>query len=437
MKSNVEVLSGVQRKLQVEIPMATVQKAFQKVMSNIQKDVAIKGFRKGKAPLSTIRSMYSEHIKQDVVNDLIRNHFVEAVSQHELVPIGSPEFEFEDPTEDKNFTFAAHIDIRPEVKLKSYQGLEVLREKQISDDSKVNDTLERIRQSKTTNQDVLENRPAQMGDIAIVDFEGFVDGKPLENGAGTDHSLELGSKSFIENFEEGIVGMSVGAVKTLNLKFPNPYHSESLAGKPVDFKVTLKSLKKKVVPELNDEFAQSLGGVKDLEDLKKNIREDIESSEKQRIEEAFKNRLLKKLIELIPVDVPLSLLKEQKQALVEDVKKKMTEQGMNDQEFSDYITKWDKDLQGTASEMIQSSFIIDAIATDKKLHCTDEDVNAKFAEYATQTGIDEARIREFYSKPDQDGRLRYSITEKKVIDEIVKSIKVKEVDAKDLPENKK
>jgi trigger factor len=427
MKSNVEVLAGVKRKLNIEVPALTVQKTFNKVLENIQKSVALKGFRKGKAPLSTLRSIYSANIKQDVVNDLIRDHYIQAISTHELYPIGDPEFEFSDPAEDQDFVFAAHIELRPQVKVKSYKDLEIPKEKLVINEAKITVTLENIRKSQSTTQDVLELRPAQLGDIAIVDFEGFVDGKPLENGAGKDHSLELGSQSFIAGFEEGIVGMSLGGTTTLHLAFPNPYHAPELAGKPVDFKVTLKSLKKKVLPELTDEFAKSLGGPADLEELKKNIRAEIESTEKQRIEEDFKNQILKKLIALNPVDVPSSLLKEQKKALVEDVKRRMSEQGMSKDELPEYLTKWDKDLEGTASEMIQSSFIIDAIATEKNLHCTDEDVEAMIVDYAAKSGIEIEKIRNFYSRADQDGRLRYSITEKKVIDEITSSIKIKEV----------
>jgi trigger factor len=218
----------------------------------------------------------------------------------------------------------------------------------------------------------------------------------------------------------------------LHLTFPNPYHAAELAGKPVEFKVKLTGLKRKVLPEFNEEFFASLGGPKDLEDLKKTIREDLEANEKKRIEDAFKNRLLKKLVQENPVDVPASLRKEQKNSLVEDFKKRMTEQGMNASEFEDYVQKWDKDFDNTAGEMIQSSFLVDAIAKKHDLHAKPEDMSKKFQEYAAQTGIDEARIREFYNKPEQTSRLAYMITEEKVMEFLNKSVKVKEVSADQL-----
>lgn len=428
MKVQVESIGALQKKVNIEIPGTIVKSTFDKAFQGIQRQVTIKGFRKGKAPMNVIKGMYGDRVLQDVAQDLIQSHYPKALEAHNLDPISYPEFEFEDPSETKDFSFSATFDTRPEVKLKKTEGLEVLREKAEFDDSKINEVLENIRKSRAQLVDVTENRGAQMGDTAILDFEGFVDGKPLENGTGTDFNLELGAKQFIEGFEEGMVGMKVGEEKTLHLKFPDPYHSAEIAGKPVDFKVKLTALKTKQLPELNDDMVKSLGGgVNDVESLKKTIREDMEQSEKKRIEDAFKNRLLKALVEANPVDVPQSLLKEQKKSLVDDFKKRMSEQGMTEPDFKAYVEKWDKDFEKTAAEMIQSSFIIDALAKQNNLVCTKEDMDAKLAEYAKQTGIEETRIREWYSQPEQASRLTYMITEEKVIAHVMKSVKVKEV----------
>lgn len=427
MKSSVEKVSSLQRRLSVQVPQSIVAGAFDRVFQGIQKQVEIKGFRKGKAPLATIKSMYGDRVAQDVAQDLIQKHYGQALTEHKLDPIGSPEFEFEDPSEAKEFSFTASFDIRPEIQLKKVEGLEVEKERMEFDEAKVTQVLDNIRASRAQLVDVLEDRPAQNGDTAVIDFEGFVNGAPLENGAGQDHNLELGSNSFIAGFEEGILGLKVGAQKTLNLKFPDPYHSKELSGAPVEFKVTLKKLKKKELPELNNEFLATLGGPSDLDGLKKMIREDLEKSEQKRIDDAFKNRLLKKLVKENPVEVPASLLKEQKEVLIEDFRKKMNEQGLPQEEFQTYVSKWNSDFEKTAAEMIQSSFLIDTIARQNDLLCKKEDIDKKFTEYSQQTGIEESRIREFYSKPEQMSRLTYMITEEKVIDHLNKTVKVKEV----------
>ena len=434
MKAQIQVTEGLQRKLNVEIPAEAVKNAFSKVYSDIQKQVEIKGFRKGKAPITTIKTMYKDRVQGDVAQDLIQKHYPLALKEQNVDPINYPEFEFEDPTESKDFSFSAIFDVRPEVKLKQWEGLEVDREKFVLDPKRVEQVFDNVRNSKASLQDVLDNRPAQMGDTAVFDFDGFVDGKALENGAGRDQQLELGSKQFIEGYEEGIVGMKVGETRTINLKFPDPYHSAELAGKPVEFKVTLKGLKKKELPEMTDELLKTIGSNQTVAEFKKTVEDDIEQSEKKRIDDAFKNRLLKKLVAANPVDVPASLLKDQKAALIEDFKKRMGDQGMQESDFNAYIQKWDSDFSNSAAEMIQSSFLIDKIAQEHDLGCKKEDVDAKFEEYSKQTGIELSRIKEWYSKPEQMSRLTYMITEDKVVKLLTEKAKIKEVDAKDLKE---
>ncbi len=434
MKSQVEKGTGLTRKLNVEVPAEAVKSAFHRVFESIQKDVEIKGFRKGKAPLATIKTMYGDRVKQDVVQELIQTHYRQALSEHKMEPLGYPEFEFDEPKEANNFKFTASFDVKPEVKLKKYEGLEVEKEKIEVDDKKIEEVLQNIRTSRARFEEILIARPAQMGDTAVVDFEGFMNDQPLENGAGKNHNLELGTNQFIAGFEEGIVGMNIGDNRTISLKFPEPYHAAELAGQPVQFKVTLVSLKKKVLPELNDEFVKTLGGPASVEELKKTIHEDMSKSEEKRIQDAFKNRMLKVLVDHNPVEVPASLLKEQKESLIADFKKRMSEQGMSETDFLDYVQKWDKDFEKTASEMIQSSFLIDEIARKHELVATQEDVETKLVEYAKQTGIEEAKLREFYNKPESASRLAYMITEEKVVAQLLSTAKVKEVPKGSLPQ---
>lgn len=432
MKSTVEKMNGLQRKLNIEIPAEVVNSAFNNVFNGIQKEVTIKGFRKGKAPIATIKSVYGDRVAQDVVNDLIQKHYPVAVQEHKLDPISYPDFEFDQPNESKNFSFSAFFDIRPEVSLKKYEGLEVEKEKLTFDESKIDQVVENIRASRAKFEDIAILRPVQKGDVAVVDFEGFVNGQPLENGKGENHHLEIGAKQFIEGFEEGLIGMNVGETRTLNLKFPDPYHAPELAGKAVEFKATLKSIKAKVLPELDAEFLKSIGAPDTVETFRQSVRDDLEGNEKKRIEDAFKNRLLKRLVEANPVEVPASLMNDQKKSLIADFENRMKQQGMSEDDFKTYVGKWDGDFEKTAAQMIQASFLIDAIAKKYNLTCTREDLDQKFKEYATQTGIEEARIREFYQKPEQISRLTYMITEDKVIQFLQKTIKIKEVDGSTL-----
>lgn len=427
MKTSIEKVSNLERKMNIQVPAAVVQTAFDKVFQGLQKDANLKGFRKGKAPLTMIKSMYGHQVKQDVAQELIQQHYYKAIIEHKLEPISWPHFEFDVPEADQDFAFSAAFEVRPEIKLNKIDGLEVEKEAYNFDENKITQVLENIRASKAVLMPVTDSRQAQMGDVSVVDFDGYVDGKPLEGGKGENYHLELGSKNFIEGFEEGIVGMKTGDEKTINLTFPTPYHSKDLEGKAVEFKVKLKELKYKQLPELNEELLKSLGGPGDLEGLKKTIREDLEASDKKKIEQDFKNRLLKALVTANPVDVPPSLMKDQKEALIEDFKKRMSEQGMSEADFQDYVQKWDSDFAKTANEIIQANFLVDEIAVKNSLKATPEDIENKLNEYAAQTGIEITRLREFYGREEQSNRLAYQITEERVIELLTKTAKIKEV----------
>ncbi|MEY4615631.1 MAG: trigger factor [Pseudomonadota bacterium] len=430
MKTQLEKVSTLGRKLNIEVPAALVTSTLNDFYHGVQKQVELKGFRKGKAPIAMIKNLYADRVKNDVTQELLKVGFSKGLQEHKLEPVDYPEFEFDEVIDGKDFTFSANFEVRPEIELKTYEGLEVEKEIFSVDPKEMESILENIRNSRASSEDVTENRPAQKGDIAVIDFKGIIDGKPLDRGEGTDHPLELGTKSFIEGFEDGIIGMTVGQTKTLNLKFPENYHAD-LSGKAVDFEVTLKKLRKKVLPELSDEFVTSMSGAPStVEDLKKNIMKDLEDRQNKKTDESLKENLLKKLISVNPVEIPQSLVREQKKLLVQDMQKQMANDGMAEQDFAEYKDKWDADFEKTAKQMIHVAYLVDAIAAKHELHCKKEDVDAKFEEYAKQTGIDIGRIREFYSKAESMNRMVHKITEEKVIGFLIEKSKIKEVPAK-------
>ncbi len=436
MKTQVEKVSQLKRKLSVEIPAEVVSSTFDRLFKKAQKEADIKGFRKGKAPLATIKTVYGQKIKYDAANELLQLGFSSGLKEHSLNPVDYPQFEFDEVQEDTGFSFSADFEVSPEVELKKYEGLQIFKEQYNFNESEVDNILNNIRKSRANQVPVLEQRPAQIDDVAVIDFEGFVDGKPLDGGTGKDFSLELGSKSFIEGFEEGVVGMTVGSQKTLNLKFPENYQATEIAGKAVEFKVTLTALKKKELPELTDEFVKSLGGISSLEDLKNNIRTDIQQSEKKRIESEFKDRVFKALVDANPVEVPASLLKQQKEGLIEDFKKRMQQQGMGDAEFAEYVQKWDKEFDQNAKEILQAAYITGEISKKHELFAKKEDIDKKITDYVATSGIEEKKVREHFLRPEYADRFIHSITEEKVFEFIVSKSVVTEVKKDQLPSKK-
>ncbi len=432
MKSNLENISELERRLTIEVPDSAVKDAFVKAYQEIRKKAEIKGFRKGKAPLDAIRGMYGDSVKQNVIQDLVQKHYVEALTEHKVDPISMPDIQFDSIEEGAAFSFSASFEVRPEVELKQYEGLDVVREKLEIKEDQVETTLTQIQTSRSETKPVIEDRAAKDGDIAIINFEGFVDGGPLENGKSEGHELELGSNSFIPGFEEGIVGMKVDQEKTLSLSFPEEYHAPEVAGKPVEFKVKLTDLKYKSLPELTDDFAKSLGEYDSLDDLKTKIKEDMEKREGQRIKEELKNRLVKKLVELNPVEVPKSLLKEQTQALVQDFQQRMAQQGMSPDMFAEYQDKWGNDFEDTARHMIKSTFLMDKLAKDQNIEVSESDLNEKMQEFAEQSGLEIDRVKDFYKDPQRISRLEHQVTEEKVIDFLIGKASIKDVSSDEI-----
>jgi len=431
-KSKLETISALERKLNIEVPAVEVQAAFDRAFTGIQRNVTVKGFRKGKAPLATIKSLYGDRVRQDVVQDIVQSKYAAALQEHKLDPISYPAIEFDALEDAKDFAFTAEFEVRPEVTLKQIEGLPVKREKFVMQDALVDATIEDIRKGRAETAPVLEDRGAQMGDVATINFEGMVDGKPLENGSAEGHQLELGSKQFIPGFEDGVLGMKVGQEKTIAIAFPADYHVSALAGKPVEFKTKLTALAKRVLPEVNDEFAKSVGPYENVKALRDAITLDFEQREGKRVADDLKNRLMKVLVDRNPVAVPKSLLTEQKKALVEDMEKRMQQQGLGQESYEEYKQKWDKDFEQTASYMIQSSFLIDKIAMDNNLKATAADLEKKMQEFAAQTGIDVQRVHEFYGDNERRSRLQYQVTEEKVLDFLISKSKITDVSKEEL-----
>lgn len=433
MKSQVEKLAGLSRKITVEIPAEKVQQTFDRVYKAIQKKANIKGFRAGKAPIATIKSIYADQVKSDVVNELVNEAYAQALEENKLEPIGYPKISFTQIEDKKVFNFTADFEVRPDVEVKNFENLKVLKEKLEITDERIGQVLENIRTGQAELVTVFEDRAITTGDVAEVDFVGRVNGELLPNGSAQGHQLEIGSKQFIDGFEEGLIGMRIGESRNINLRFPEGYHEKSLSGAPVAFDVKLVGIKKKSLPELTDELAKKVGEFADLNALKAQIRKDIEEGEEKRINEELKNRVVRALVEANPVEAPTSLVAQQKEALIEDFKGRMKQQGLADGDFDQYKQKWDQDFQASATFMVKSTFLLDNLAEKLELRAKAGEIDQKIDEYAKQSGIEIDRIKEFYNKPERRSRLAFQVTEEKVVNYLVGKAKVTEVPKDKLP----
>ncbi len=432
----VEKTTGLGRKLSFDVPQTVVAETFNLYFQDVQKQVALKGFRKGKAPINVIRQMYTDSVKEDVAKHLARTGFYKAVEEQKLELIGSPEFHFEDPSEGKDFTVSAQFEVRPEVKLKKFEGLSVKKEKLEVDNKFMDQTIQQLRSYKDTFEDVLEDRAAVEGDQVILDFEGSTSEGLFEGGSSKDFKLKLGSKMMIPGFEDGVLGMKVGQEKTITVKFPTDYGAGNLAGKDAQFKINLNKIQKLIPGELGEEIFK-IYEVTDESELRAKINETQEKQERKRIQDQFQDRLLKTLVRENPVDVPVSLLEDQKKLLIDDFVERMKKEGLLADQIEDYLKKWDSEFQKTASEMIQGSFLVDALAEKFSLGCGPEDLDKKYQEYSEQVKMPLEKVRAHHEEDQKRlQRLAYLITEQKVISFLESKSKVQEVPGSEFKDEK-
>jgi trigger factor len=433
MKSNVEKISGLERKLSIVVPPETVNSMFEKAYKGIQSRVNIPGFRKGKAPMPVIKQKYKGHVISDVVNDLVKDAYVKALVEHSIDPVSYPQISFDNVEENQAFQFSATVEIRPKVELKKTSGLKVQKEKLEVGDKQVDEILKNLQDSKTQHVDSTKAALAQ-GDVAMIDFEGFIAGEPLAGGKGENYPLEIGSNQFIPGFEEKLIGMALGEERKIAVKFPDDYHAADIAGKPVEFNVKLNKIQEKKTPELNDEFAKTVGTYETLAALKANIRETIEKREATRISEDFRKRLLKVLVNENEFDVPKTQVSEQREVLLKDMQSRMQNQGLPEAELKTYEEKWAAELDDAAKFMIQSGYLVNELAKTKEVKITDEDRSAKLRAYAEESGISFEQLSQFYKKDESQSRLDYQIIEEKVLDLVAKDCKIEEVEKSKIKE---
>ncbi len=428
MKTSIEKVEGLNRKINVVIPADRVSETYNEMFMDLQRNVTLKGFRKGKAPITQIKSIYKDQIKSDVIKELLNKGFYQALSEHSLNPISQPRFDFKQTVDEgEEFNFSVEFDIHPEVKVSKFEGLKLTKKKAFFSDEKVNEVLANIAQNHADTVPVFEDRPVQTGDLVKLDFEGLMDGAPVEGATAQDHALEIGSGNFIPGFEDGLLGAKVGEKRELNISFPTDYHEKSLAGRPIVFKVDVKSINKQTPAAIDDALAAKVGEFKTLEELKTAIREQMTRDNETEAKKELSKMALKALVDANPIEVPPSLKAEQKQKLIEDVISRLKSQGMSEAEVEDYKTKWADDFEKTAHEMVVGGFLVDQLSKDLQIKPTENDIENQIRENAKMMGLDYQRVKEFYSKPERRSSLRFQLTEEMVIEHVISKAQITEV----------
>jgi len=426
MDVQVQEVSSIRKKLSFTVPAELVDTEIDKTYKKIAKTAKIKGFRPGKIPQSVLERYYEPQMQEQVAGRLVNDTWFEALAKHKVAAVAGPEIvDSSSVAKGQPFTYAAEVEVKPELEVKGYTGLSLEKEKFIADPKVIDERLEEMRTSRA-EMAVSKRKIVRDGDFAVIDFEGFLDGVPFDGGKGSDHLLELGSGSFIPGFEEQVVGMKRGEEKELNVTFPENYGSEQLAGKPVVFKVTLKDIKEKSLPELNDDFAKSFG-VDSVDEIRAKLDESYQTQEKNRVEGDLRERLMDALIEKNPCEVPEAMVANQLEYMLGNVRARMQQQGMSLEMLGMNEQSFGAMYRDTAVSQVQGSLILEGVALQEKIAIEDGDFDTKLEKIAEMSNAPLDAVKRYYGSNDARQGLMAQILEEKTIEFLLGKSKIKEV----------
>jgi trigger factor len=414
MKSVVEDISSVKKKINIEVAPESVSKEMEKALADVAKKAKIAGFRPGKAPKSVVEKHYGDEVRSEVMQRLISESYLHALEEHKLNPVEMPAIEnVSSLTKGSPLSFTATVEVRPKIELSTYDGIEVKEQDITVSDEEVNQTIDRLREMYA-NLEVVEGRPLEKNDTAVIDFEGFRDGQSIEGAKASDYMLGLGSNTLIPGFEGQLVGMNKGETREIKVTFPEDYNNKDLAGKDANFKVTLKEIKKKELPELNDDFARDIGQDKSVAELKEGIKKDIDIRKRNEQTSAQREVLLSKLVDSHTFDVPPGMVERELMSMARSYATRMARRGMDMKSID--IEKFREENRAMAEKRVKGTLLLDEIAVKEKLDVTDQEVTSALTVMARSSNQSVDAVRKYYES--QEGgldNLRASLIEEKTL----------------------
>ena len=413
-------------KLSFVVEAEKFEEAMKKVYTKTAKYFNIPGFRKGKAPMQLVERQYgSEIFYEDAFNELVPDVYDAAIKENNVEAVSKPNIDITQMEKGKDLIFTATVQTKPEVKLGKYKGIEIKKIEYNVSDEDINHEIGHM-QEKNSRLVSVDDRPVENGDITVIDFEGSVDGVPFEGGKAEGHELEIGSNTFIPGFEDQIIGMKVDEERDIKVKFPDEYFSNDLAGKDAIFKIKLHEIKKKELPELDDEFAKDVSEFDTLEELKNSIKEKIDVENKNKEKYETEEEAIKAVCENTEIDIPSGMIEVEIDNMVKDIENRLSYQGLKLEQYLQMVGKTEEDMrkefEDQAKKSVKSRLVLEAVVKAEKLEASEEEVGEKIKEMAKQ-----------YNRPEDEllanEQLRSYIAEsmktEKAIEFIVKNAKIK------------
>ena len=413
-------------KLEITIEAEKFENAMKKVYFQNAKYFNIPGFRKGKAPMNIVEKYYGAQIfYEDAFNDVATESYDEALKENKIEAVSKPQVEIKQMEKGKDVIFTAVLQTKPEVELGKYKGIELKKIEHNVEDKDIEHELEHM-QEHNSRLITIEDRPLEKGDIATIDFEGFVDGVAFEGGKAEGHELEIGSGAFIPGFEDQLIGMEIDSDKEIKVTFPKEYFSKDLAGKEAIFKVKLHEIKKKELPKLDDEFAKDVSEFDTLEELKKSIQEKLEEENKTREKHETEDNAIQAVCDGVEVEIPNGMIEMEIDNAVRDIETRLSYQGMKLEQYLQMMGKtmseFRKEYEEQAQKSVKTRLVLEAVAQDAKIEVTEEEINAKLKEMAEKYNKKEDELKD---NEQLKNYIKENLKAEKTVNYIVENAKIK------------
>ena len=429
MKVSVEEISEIARRLHVELPEDKVDHHLKKAYNQLSRTAKIKGFRPGKVPLAILKRHYADQVSHEVGLELVNETLMEALEQSGMQAISQSDLDREPLQEGEPFRYSFLVEVQPEIVVGDYQEIPAQRQRLIISAEDVDAELELRRQTNSHLESLEEPRPIRQGDHAVLDFEAFVEGKPVPDGQAKGFHLEVGSNRFSPEFENQLIGSSMGEQQEIEVTFPPDYGNPHLAGKDVTFEVEIKDIKEKVLPELDDSFAKNLGEFESLEDLRGAVRQELEDSKKNQLDREVWAQIQDELISRNPFEAPQSMVEQELQRMLDTILYRLEAQNLTLEQVGMDENTFKERNRDAAEKRVRITILLEKIALQEGFEINDEELDQGLRKSAEDMNQPFEQVKDYYEKSNVMEMFRSSLLEEKVINFLREQANITEVEA--------
>jgi trigger factor len=426
MNVQVENLEKNMAKLTIELPPENLERAIQNAYTKQRGKINMPGFRKGKVPRHMIEKMYgTEVFFEDAANFLIGQEYPKAIEEAGVDIVSHPTIDVTQIEKGKPFIFTAEVAVKPTVKLGVYKGIHIVKRDILPTEAEIMEEIDKEREQNSRTI-TIEDRPIQDGDIAVIDFEGSVDGVPFDGGKAENHSLQIGSHSFIDTFEEQLIGKNSGDEAEVLVTFPAEYQSPDLAGKEAVFKVKIHEIKGKELPALDDEFAQDVSEFDTLDEYKDSVRSKLTESKENYTKQVKEEEAISKIIEMAEMEIPEPMIETQTQNMMDDFERRMSQQGLTMEQYLQFsgstLETMEEQMRPNAEKRIKTSLVLEQIAKEEQITASEDDMAEEMAKLAKTYNMEVDQVKEMISDS-QTEPMKQDIAIRKALDFVMEHAK--------------